>query len=401
MATLKIKFRPSSVKENEGTLFYQVLHRRIARQVATGYKLFSTEWDSHTAEVVVPLFDKSRKNYLLAVKEKIEKDIRILKNAIDRLEERNRPYTADGVVTFYRVSEKKDTLFVFMEDTIEELRQLGKVRTSETYAATRNSFIRFREGKDISLREIDSDWMLRYEAYLKAGNVCPNSSSFYLRNLRAVYNRAVEKGLTPQRFPFKHVYTGIDKTVKRAVSLKEIRRIRELDLELNSSQDYSRDMFLFSFYTRGMSFVDMAYLRKKDLNNGMLLYRRKKTGQLLSILWEGYMQEIIDKYDTGGTPYLLPIIRKLGTDERKQYTNAAHLINRQLKSIGEKLKLPIPLTMYVARHSWASIARSKNIPISIISEGMGHDSETTTQIYLTSLDTTAIDKANRLILKSL
>lgn len=114
------------------------------------------------------------------------------------------------------------------------------------------------------------------------------------------------------------------------------------------------------------------------------------------------MQEIVDKYDTSQSRYLLPIIiPQSDKDQRKQYIYAAHNINRSLKIIGQQLRLSVPLTLYVARHSWASIARSKNVPLSVISEGMGHDSEATTRIYLASLDTVAIDKANSLILKSL
>ena len=113
------------------------------------------------------------------------------------------------------------------------------------------------------------------------------------------------------------------------------------------------------------------------------------------------MQEIIDKYDTGDTPYLLPIIKNMEVDVRRQYKNAAHLVNDKLRKLGEQLGLAIPLTTYVARHSWASIARSKNIPLPVISEAMGHDSEKTTHIYLASLDTSAVDKANKQILEAL
>ena len=199
--------------------------------------------------------------------------------------------------------------------------------------------------------------------------------------------------------PFRHVYTGIDKTVKRAVSLKTIRQLCELDFSRNPKLEYVRDLFMFSFYTRGMTFVDMAYLRKSDLKQGILTYRRRKTGQLLCIRWEECMQKIIHKYEIKESIYLLPIIKDEEM-ERKQYKNASHLVNLRLKKIGEMLGLSIPLTMYVARHAWASIAKSKNIPISVISEGMGHDSEMTTRIYLASLDTAVIDKANNLIIKS-
>lgn len=227
-----------------------------------------------------------------------------------------------------------------------------------------------------------------------------NTVSFYNRILRAVYNRAVEKGMTTQRYPFKHVYTGIDKTIKRAVSIKVIRQIKELDLSASPSLDFARDMFLFSFYTRGMSFVDMSYLKKTDLQNGILTYRRRKTGQLLFIRWKKSMQDIIDKYSANGNTYLLPIIKD-EENGRLQYRNTLHLVNNKLKEISNRIGLQPKLTMYVSRHSWASIARSQNIPLSVISEGMGHDSEATTRIYLASLDNSIIDKANDLILKKL
>lgn len=227
-----------------------------------------------------------------------------------------------------------------------------------------------------------------------------NSVSFYNRILRAVYNRAVEKEMTAQRYPFKHVYTGVDKTVKRAVSLAAIRQIKELDLLSKPSLDFARDMFLFSFYTRGMSFIDMAFLKKKNLCGGILSYRRRKTGQQLFIRWEESMQEIVDKYPANENGYLLPIIKSPGR-ERLQYRNALRLVNNKLKAISEAAGLQTKLTMYVSRHSWASIAKSQNIPLSVISAGMGHDSENTTQIYLAALDNAVIDNANDLILKKL
>lgn len=292
--------------------------------------------------------------------------------------------------------------FEHMESVIKRLKELGKIRTAETYTATLNSFRRFRQNQDLPLSDINADIMLSYEAYLKGNGVSSNTSSFYMRNLRAAYNRAVEKNLVDQKFPFKHVYTGVDRTEKRAIPIQAVRKIKEMDLSVSSASDFARDMFLFSFYMRGMSFVDMAYLRKKDLHDGILTYCRRKTGQRLSIKWEKCMQDIIDKYDTMRSEYLLPVIKTdCGVEERKQYINATHNINRSLKVIGKRLGLSVPLTMYVARHTWASIARSKNVPLSVISEGMGHDSESTTRIYLASLDTDVIDKANGLIIKSL
>lgn len=402
MASIKIKFRASVTRGKEGTIYYQIIHNRVARQVKTGYRIYESEWNGNVSEIIMLCSDGARAAYLSEIADKVAGDKETFRHIIESLERQGSPYTSDDVVDEFLSLHTRNTIFPFMEDVIARLDKLGKVRTSEAYVTTLSSFRRFRQDRDVALDNVNSDLMQSYEAWLKVTGVSPNSSSFYMRNLRAVYNRAVEKGLTLQRHPFRHVYTGVDKTAKRAVSLVIIKRIKEAELSPNSSIEFARDMFLFSFYTRGMSMVDMAYLRKKDLANGVLTYRRRKTGQQLIIKWEKPMQKIVDKYDTGDSVYLLPIIQPcLETDERTQYIYAGHNINRNLKIIGRKLKLSLPLTMYSARHSWASIARSKNIPLSVISAGMGHDSEATTQIYLASLDNMEIDKANSRILKSL
>lgn len=401
MASVKIKFRPSSVPYKEGVVFIQVIHGRVARQINTGYKLFPSEWDCLSSKNVLPPSDEVRRRHFLIVKNGIDEVERRLRKIIMTLDEKNESYTCNDIVTAYILPCNRGSFFCFAENVVDKLKQLGKIRTSETYTSALNSFRGFLGEKDITPNEMESDLMLAYESYLKRKGVCPNTASFYQRNLRAIYNRAVEQGVTSQRYPFKHVYTGIDKTAKRALQLKDIRRIREMDLNLSPPLAYAKDLFLFSFYTRGMSFVDMAYLKKTDLSNGILSYRRKKTNQQLHIHWEECMQKIVDKYAVSDSPYLLPIIRRQEKDERHQYINMSHLVNRNLKFIGEKLGLHLQLTMYVARHSWASIAKSQNIPISVISDGMGHNSEAITQIYLNSLNASVIDKANKLILKLL
>lgn len=402
MANTKIKFRASSVETREGTIYYQVIHNRVARQIAPGYKLFPQEWDEEKMEVTIPASaEKNRCKYLLSLQATIREETKRLECTILSLEHKGQPYTTDDIVEAFQ-SHTNDKDFIFFARTlVKQLESFGRKRIAEIYTTATNSFERFRGGYDVALDEVDSDLMMAYESHLKSTGICSNSISFYMRNLRSIYNRAVEKGLVEQRHPFKHVYIGIGKTVKRAVPLEIIRKIKNLDLSLQPSLEYARDIFLFSFYTRGMSFIDIAFLKKKDLQNGILSYRRRKTGQLLSIKWEKPMQEIVSKYATADTPYLLPIIKGDGRDERTQYRNEAHRINRNLKKVGELIGLGIPLTTYVARHGWASIAKSKNIPISTISEAMGHDSEATTRIYLASLDTSLVDKANRLILRAL
>lgn len=399
MATIKTKFRSSSVEGREGALYYQVIHNRVVRQISTGYKLFASEWDQRS-EAVIPCQHPAgmeRDNYLLSVGERIRRDKIRLEKAIRTLSQSG-PFTADDIVIRFHDSGQEPSFNDYIRQQIVRLKHLGKIRTSETYTAALKSFSSFMKGSDILFGELNSDLLMEYEAYLKNRGNSPNTISFYMRILKAVYNRAVENGLTGQRNLFKSVYTGVEKTLKRAIHLNDIRRIKRLDLSLKPHLDFARDMFLFCFYTRGMSFVDMAYLKKGDIANGILTYRRKKTGQQLFIRWEKCMQEIIDKYPVNETEFLLPVITERDKEYRKQYTNALHRVNTLLKKIGEMLDLPIPLTMYVARHSWASIAKNHNVPVSVISEGMGHDSENTTQIYLASLDTAVVDKANKKIL---
>lgn len=400
MATIKVKFRPSTVADREGTIYYQIIHERKVRQLLSDYKVFATEWDEKRS-MVVTSHKSERKTLILSIRERIRWDVERLTKIIRQLDNNGLAYAADDVIDEFNRYVNEYSLFNFMEGIIVKLKQNGKVRTSETYRATLNSFKKFRKDEDIMLDCLTSEIMEAYEAWHQSRGVAPNTISFYTRILRAVYNRAVEDEIIENRNPFRHVYTGVDKTVKRALPIQTVKKIKGLDLSLAPALDYARDMFMMSFMLRGMSFIDMAYLRKTDLANGYVIYRRHKTGQQLTIEWTKDMQLILDKYPENASDYLLPIIRNPGTNERCTYRNIGYNINHNLKKIAKKLDINIPLTLYVARHSWASAAKAKGIPISVISEGMGHDSEATTQIYLASLDTSVVDKANSLILKCL
>ena len=392
--SVKVKFRPSTVEEKSGSLYFQVIHNRVVRQCHTDYKIHVNEWDETSETIIV---SGERSPMLRSMNERLEWDLARWQQIIQKMESRGRRYSADDMIAEFTRLTQESSLFSFMLSTIALLRQLGRERTAETYTATLKSFMQFRGGVDVQFDGFNDQLMLMYEAWLKSRDVRMNTVSFYMRILRAVYHRAVEKGLTVQCHPFRHVYTGVEKTVKRAVPIKTIKALKNLDLALKPSLDFARDMFLFSFYTRGMSFIDMAFLQQKNLSNGILTYRRRKTGQLLTIKWEKVMDELVRKHALEGSAYLLPIITRDG-DERKQYSTVMHRVNNHLKKLSDMLNLPRPLSMYVARHSWASAARAKNVPIAVISEGMGHDSEATTQIYLSSIETSVVDKANKMIL---
>ena len=400
MATIKVKYRPSTVADKEGRIFYQIIHDRKARQLPTDYRLFPYEWDDERSEIIF-VHSEVRNTHLYTLQERIKYDIQRFKRIIKQFDKTCANYSTDSIINAFCRSLSDVSLINEMEKAIRRLSQNGKIRTAQTYSTTLRSFMKYRQGNDLLLEHMTSDIMEGYQAWLEQQGLAQNTISFYFRILRAVYNRAIEEELTENHHPFRHVYTGVDKTIKRALPLIMVKKIKDLDLSLKPELAYARDMFILSFMLRGMSFIDMAFLRKSDLNNGHITYRRRKTRQQLTIAWTSEMQQIIDRYPENKTIYLLPIIRKPGTNERFVFKNVGERINRRLKKIAEIVGITMSLSMYVARHSWASIAKASGIPLSVISEGLGHEKESTTRIYLSTLDSSAIDKANDMILKLL
>ena len=403
MTSIKLKFRAHTDNTKEGALYFQVIHDRVVKQVKTDCRIYPYEWDKQRGDIVKEIpFSASRNEALKVIRDKVAWEQRKLEQIVKSFEAAGKSFTTDNIIRRYKESASdKTTVFEYLRRQSERMKMLGRVRTGETYQQTLRSFMKFRKSVDLYFEMFDADMVEQYESYMRSNNLSRNTTSFYMRILRCIYNRAVEDGLTKQTDPFRRVYTGVDKTAKRAITIKEIKRIKELDLSNKPDLDYARDMFLFSFYLRGMSFIDLSYLRKEAIANGYITYVRKKTGQQLTIRWERSMQEILDKYPKNPTQYLLPIIIRQDGTERKQYLNKILFVNRKLKQVAQLAKISTPLTMYVSRHSWASIAKSKNVPLSVISEGMGHDNEETTRIYLAAIQTNQVDEANLRILKEL
>lgn len=398
MTSIKLKFRPSTTPGKEGSIVFQLIYGRTVRRITSRYKIFAGEWNGEVGRIALPTPSSPRYAHLVSVESALQWEL----NRLQRMVQESVPVNLDEIAAnFSSGIDAMDSVFNFIRRQIHHKEQIGKVRSSETYRSMLNSFTCFRKGVDLTFDMMDGMLMELYEAWMRKCGLTRNSTSFYMRILRTNYKLAVEKGVTPDRHPFRKVYCGIDKTVKRSLPFSEIKKISALDLSRKPSMDFARDMFMFSFCTRGMSFIDMAYLKKADLNNGCLAYRRKKTGQLMMIEWTKQMQDIIDKYKSDGTSYLLPIITREDGSERRQYQNQMRKINRLLKDIANRAGLPLSLSMYYARHSWATIARGRDVPLAVISEGLGHDSETTTQIYLDSIKSSEVDKVNRMILEGL
>ncbi len=389
-------FRPSTVEGKEGTLYFRVIHERVARTVFTDCHVFRNEWDDASSSVIIA-GTKERKAYLELTASKLKSDLERLDRIIAEKEALKVNFTADDIINEYRKQPGNMTFFTFIRSMAEKKTAAKRYGTAKTYRDALASFSNFRDGEDVPFDALDRETICRYEAWMKDKGLKLNTSSCYLRTLKTLYLKAVDMGLTEDKDIFSRVFTGFATTAKRAITIDGIRKILKLRLKDGSALAFARDMFMLSFYLQGISFVDMAYLKKTDIRNGVLQYSRKKTGQAITISWEREMQEIVDAYShlAKDTPYLLPIIRKQDGTEREQYERTEHNVNRNLKKIGVMACLHIPLTTYVSRHSWASIMRDMGNDISVISRGLGHEDIKTTQIYLSAIDNSTVMKANK------
>lgn len=404
MATIKLKFRPSSVFGKEGTLYYQVIHLRKVFMISTGYRIYPHEWDQeHDRIFIADNMDigRERRALLLLYRSKIKWEISRMQQIAVEKEQKGHSCTVGELQEAFRQIPQGTSVFCYIRSQIARKIRMKCYGTARSYANALRSFGRFRENRDLGFDDLTSELIEEYEAWMLHTGLKRNSASCYMRTLRTLYRQAVEENLAEERDLFRKVHISIGKTRKRAVSIEIIRAVLRLDLSDKPSLCFARDIFMFSFYTRGMSFVDIAHLRKSDLRNGFLTYNRRKTFQTLTVQWERPMQILVERYaeQTGNSPYLFPILAGEDPDDRVMYEQALQRINRSLKRIGTMIGLTIPLTTYVARHSWASIARNMDVPLSVISEGLGHDSDKTTQIYLASLDTSMVNKANRKIIR--
>ena len=399
ITSVKVKFRASRVSGKAGTIYYQLTHLRRTRCITTGIRLMPGEWDASAQRAVSP--EPGRVPVWQCRK---ECDVDRLHRIIRDLMLGGHPYTADEIVARFRMPRRDIAVLAFLRSQITRMPSEGRLGTARNYARTLNSFSDFLGGAALPFAAFTEPLVEEYSAYLMQRGVVRNTVSFYMRILRSVYNKTVRRRLAEPASPFGGVYTGVDRTRKRAIDERLIARLKSLDLPVSGALPLARDLFVFSYCMRGMAFVDMAFLRKKDMRDGAIHYVRRKTGQRMTVHLEPCMREIIGRYAprTRDTPYLFPVLT--AEDPARayaQYQVALNYYNRLLKKLASLLGLDSGLSSYTSRHSWATAARNHNVPLPVISAGMGHTSERTTQIYLSALETSVIDSANRKILASL
>ena len=396
MATVKVKFRASKVEGKAGVIYYQITHNRKVQQITTKLRVQPHDWDTSKEQL------KTSAPHRAMIQNQIESDVLLLQRIIADLGIEERSYSAEEVVSLFKSPKSHIQVLDYMRAHVKMLRAANRLGTAQNYEKVISSFSNFLHNTRLPLSALSEQIIADYNAHLIQRGLVRNSVSFYMRVLRAIYNKAVRQRLIVQQHPFTEVYTGIDRTRKRAVSESIITQLHRLKLEPNSPIALCRDMFIFSYCTRGMAFVDIAFLKRSNIQNGMICYARRKTGQLLSIKIESCIQRIIDRYARHESEYLFPILSSTDASEAfEQYQAALNTHNRLLGRLSKMVGSGCKLTSYTSRHSWATATRNHNVPISVISQGMGHTSEQTTQIYLTMLENSIIDEANKGIIEAL
>jgi integrase len=300
-------------------------------------------------------------------------------------------------------------LFPFLEEVIKNLVERGKIGRARLYKRLQTSIKEFIGNKQLCFSDIDVPFLNRYEAFMYKHSLVENSISTYFKVLRALLNKAIQdKRMKREHYPFKDYPLGKFSTLteKRAMSKEDLQKVIDLPLDPKSKLGVARDYFLFSYYGRGMNFSDLARLKWKQVVKDRVVYTRLKTGKPMQFKLLAPAAEILERYRvcSGGQAedFVFPILDKNEqlTPEKvfNQINNVLKQVNQSLRVLAEQANIPIHLTTYVARHTYATILKQRGISTGIISEALGHGGEKITQTYLKSFSNEVLDEASHVLL---
>lgn len=402
MATVKLKLNKSrALKDGSYPVVFQLLHQRKKEIVYTKYRMKENEF--------IPVFEKvSSDNYAdCKISRELRKTVKLLYLQIKRLEATGDEYTVKDIASAVaRKPVGKYILLDFIDSQIAWKKLMKKDGIAAAYRSTRSSLAKFVGSKQVKMSQINQRFVTCYKDFLSCNGVSENTEAYYMRNFRTLYNLAVKDGFVPKcTYPFKDICTKPCKTVKRALDKEQMLRLTQSGFESNPELMLSRALFLFGFYAQGMAFVDIIFLKWKNICGNSINYRRHKSKQTIQIRITPQIQVILDEYGINKEnvdSYIFPVIKpvtnpKTDKNEYEQYRIALGRTNRHLKTISKKLEIVPSLTTYTARHTWATLAREYGAPVAIISTGLGHTKEEMTQVYLKELDQTNLERINRLI----
>ena len=400
ITSVKLMLNKSRILNNGSyPLVFQVIHNRRKKLLYTGYRMKEEVFDESEGKIMNGVGSTFTATEVV----KMNRELRKMRNQIDirirQLERTREEFAVEDILTQNAFGTGKSQFYLlrYINAQIERKQELKKVGMAAAYKSTRSSLAKFIGRPDVRMSEVDLAFVRRYEDFLYSNGASGNTVSYYLRNLRSLYNQAVTDGYHPRgEYPFAKAQTRPAKTVKRALSRTDMQNLADLNLENEPELEFTRDLYLFSFYAQGMAFVDIVLLKKTDICNGVLTYSRHKSKQLIRIVVTPQMQGVIDKYNTENE-YLFPIISGEYASGYQKYRLALGRINRHLKKIAVVADIKVPLTTYTARHTWATLARDYGAPISVISAGLGHTSEEMTRVYLKDFDVSMLNQVNSIV----
>jgi len=391
-----VLFKSKTLANGEHPLMIRVCKDNKKKYKSLGISIHPQFWD----------FDKNKPRKNCPNKEQIQTlisdNIKDLSGSILDFKTENKEFTATKVIERVKEPSLKKTVEQLFDSEINRLQGEGRLKYASTYKELKASLLNFNMHLDIYFSEIDINWLKRYEAYLRTKGLADNSIGVRFRTLRTLFNKAISENIVKSDYyPFKaYKVSKLRKgTVKRAITKADI----ELIINHKVESDYSQlaiDLFYFSYLSGGINFVDMAYLTYDNIVDKRLIYIRKKTKKLIKLPIQDKALDIVKKYKSNSC-YIFPILSEFHkTDIQK--ANRVHKVlgkvNKCLKAVGEELELPIDITTYVARHTYATVLKRSGVNTSIISESLGHSSEKITQIYLDSFENSQIDEAMKNLL---
>lgn len=393
--------------KQDGTypLILRLSHRRSTTSIGLGFSIPKEDWDKSERKIEkrCKLFvSVTRVNNSLGKKK--AKAVDIITRLDDEgvlngltmaevkakiIEEINRDENAPRIT-------KRIDFFEFTKSLIGDMRKAGKHGNADVYRDVATAVRKYHGKYKLYFELINYDWLIRYETdYLSRGNEI-NGLSVNLRTIRAIFNKAIKAGIVDQgRYPFRDYKIKSEETAKRALDLEYLQKIVDQELDEDHPCFHARNYFLASFEMRGMSFIDMAFLKVSDVAGGRVQYKRSKSKKVFDFSITEQLQEILRYYVEGRSSqeYVFPIIKR--STLREKYLDAKWArkrYNRALHDLAELCDIPVRLTSYVSRHSFATMALLGDVPVIAISEMLGHKRLSTTQVYLKSLPSRILDE---------
>jgi integrase/recombinase XerD len=383
-----------SLKDGSYPLIVRIYNGQKFRDINLKIPLQENQFDSQSQKV------KANHPNNKLINQKIKKTLLEVQDAALNMEIKEEDVTAKKIRAKVVRTAPKLNFIQYGSKISEDMRQVNRLGNATAYRDAISALKTYSGMSEIHFTEISYEFLCQIENKMLAGGLKRNSIAAYNRAWRAVFNKAINENLVESKYyPYRKYKIKGEGTAKRNITKEDIAAIANVELKPNSELWHARNYFMLSFYLRGISFMDMAFLKKTDIRVGKVSYRRKKTHKLYNIKLTSTAQEIINLYTVSDSTYILPVI-PINTagdeaEERKhiQYWNKT--TNKYLKKLGKELKIELPLTTYVARHSWATIAKKMGYSKDLIAEALGHEfGNKVTGIYLDNFDQEVIDDMN-------